>query len=335
MNTIKQSGCLIGVLWILFFLAGIHTVAAGQAGTLKFGHYADEDSALGQTARQFVNSLNENTQGRLSVEVFARSQLGSIRSMFDGVREGTLEMTLVPATYLRDIAPRMDILGLPFLFNSYEDADRVFRADSRIGMHMLEQLERGNMKGLAFWEVGFRHISNSRRPISGPWDLKGLRIRTLSDQVLVQTFRILGANPVTMPYGELYPALQMGAIDGQEGSLDTFFELRLFETQRYLSLTRHSYTALVLVMNLRTFSRLSNQDRERVMSTAQRAADWGRDFSRRAEEENLQKLLKMGVKVETDPDWYGFRKRVFYEVQEKFVREEARELLWQIDRTLR
>ena len=335
MITIKHSKFLTWSLWIIFFLAGLNTGVMVEARTLRFGHYADEDLAVGQTARRFANLLNEYARGRLRIDVYPSSQLGSARSMFDATREGGIDLTLAPATYLRDIAPRMDILGLPFLFNSYEDADRIFRADSHIGMQMLEQLERGNMKGLAFWEVGFRHISTSRRQIKGPWDLKGLKIRTLSDQVLVQTFRILGANPVAMPYGELYPALQRGVIDGQEGSIDTFYRFRLYETQKYLSLTRHSYTALVLVMNLRTFSNLSKQDQELVLYVAQKAADWGRDFSRGVEEENIRKLVEMGLRIERNPDWYGFRKRVFYEVQEKFVREDGRNLLREIDRKLR
>ncbi|MCK4814592.1 hypothetical protein KA005_02385, partial [bacterium] len=97
----------------------------------------------------------------------------------------------------------------------------------------------------------------------------------------------------------------------------------------------YSYTALVLVMNLRTFSSLSKQEQELVLYAAQRAADWGRDFSRGLEEENIQKLLEMGLRIERNPDWYGFRKRVFYEVQEKFAREDGRNLLREIDRKLR
>lgn len=335
MSTIKHATSLIWSLWVILALAGLNTSAMAGERTLRFGHYIDEDLAVGQTARQFANILNDATRGRLKVQVFPRSQLGSAKSMFDATREGSLDITLAPAIFLRDIAPKMDILGLPFLFKSYDDADLIFTAGSSTCQQMLEQLERGNMKGLAFWEIGFRHISTSRRQIKGPWDLKGLKIRTLSDQAIIMTFRLLGANPVPIPYSELYPALQRGVIDGQEGSLDSFFKMRLYETQKYLSLTRHSYTALVLVMNLRAFSRLSQQEQEYVMHAAQRAADWGRDFSRNLEENNIRKLSEMGLRIEENPDWLGFRKEVFYMVQEKFVREDGRNLLREIDRKLR
>lgn len=335
MSAIKQSRSLIGSLWIIVVLAGFNAGLMVEARTLKFGHYSDENFTEGQTARRFANILDEQTGGRLKIEMYPNSQLGSTRSMFNATQEGSLDLTLAPAIYLRDIAPKMDILGLPFLFRNYEDADRIFGTESDINRQLLKELKRGNIKGLAFWEIGFRHISTSRRQIKGPWDLKGLKIRTFSDQVLPQTFKLLGAYPISMPYGDMFPALKMGVIDGQEGSIETFYRFKLFENQRYLSLTRHSYTVLALVMNLRKFSRLSGEEQEIVLRAAQSAADWGRKFSRELEERNLHQLEKMGVQIEWEPDWYGFRKRVFYEVQEKFVREDGRYLLQEIDRRLR
>jgi tripartite ATP-independent transporter DctP family solute receptor len=336
MSAIKQSRPLIWSLLIILATAGynLDLTVAGPL-TLRFGHYANDDHSVGKTARQFVAILNETTGGRLRVDLYPGSKLGSAKSMFNATQEGSLDITLAPPIYLRDIAPKMDIVGLPFLFKNYEDVDRIFRPGEPVNEQLLEDLQRGNIKGLAFWEVGFRHISTSRRQIRTPWDLKGLRIRTISDQVLFQTFSLLGASPVSMPYGELFSALQRGAIDAQEGSIDTFYQSKLFETQRYLSLTRHSYTALVLVMNLSKFKSLSGRDQEFVVNAAQRAADWGRNYSRNLEEQNIRELEKMGLNIERNPDWYGFRKMVFYELQEKFVREDGRNLLREIERRLR
>ena len=270
MRAIKQSRSLIRILSILFAIAGFNITLMAEARTLKFGHYADSDFTVGKTARQFANFVNKRTKGRLKIDLYPRAQLGSARTMFNATQKGSLDITLAPAIYLRDVAPKMDILELPFLFRNYKDVDRIFGAGNNIGQQLLEELKRANMKGLAFWEVGFRHISTSRRPIKGPWDLKGLRIRTYSNQALIQAFRLLGANPVSMPYGELFHALQMGVLDAQEGSIDTFYRFKLYETQRYLSLTRHSYTALVLVMNWNKFISLPRQEQKYVLGITER-----------------------------------------------------------------
>jgi len=255
--------------------------------------------------------------------------------MFNATQQGGLDLTLAPAVYLRDFAPKMDIVELPFLFRNYPDVDRIFRKGSDIGPQLTAELPRGNLQGLAFWEIGFRHVSTSRRPIRGPWDLKGLKIRTYSNQALIQAFRLLGADPVSMPYGELFTALQRGVIDGQEGPIDTFYRSKLYETQRFIGLTRHTYSVLVLVMNLKNFESLPRQEQEYVMNAAQDAADYGRDLTRNMEEKHIRELKERSVQIENNPDWDGFRREIFYEVQGKFVREDGRKLLREIERYLR
>ena len=145
MITIKHSKFLTWSLWIIFFLAGLNTGVMVEARTLRFGHYADEDLAVGQTARRFANLLNEYARGRLRIDVYPSSQLGSARSMFDATREGGIDLTLAPATYLRDIAPRMDILGLPFLFRDRQHSFDVL--DGPIGKMLLADAEKYWLKG--------------------------------------------------------------------------------------------------------------------------------------------------------------------------------------------
>lgn len=337
MNAIKQSKLLQWSFWVLFTIVGLNNVSMVDAGILKlkFGHYVDDKSMLSQTAHKFKDILHEQTKGRIEIDVSTHRYPRDPREMIEQTRVNALDLTLAPAIYLRHIVPKFDILGLPFLLPSYEDVDRILGAQSNIGRQLLAELERGNLKGMAFWEGGFRHISTSRRQIKGPWDLEGLTIRTLSDQVLVQTFNILGAKPVLMSYSELFPSLAKGVLDGQESTIETFYRFKLSEIQKYLSLTRHSYTALVLVMSLKKFSMLSPVDQQNILNAAQKAADWGRNRGRTLEQERIGIFEKMGVKVERSPDWHGFRKRVFYEVQEKFVRKDGQDLLWQIERNLR
>jgi TRAP-type C4-dicarboxylate transport system substrate-binding protein len=145
----------------------------------------------------------------------------------------------------------------------------------------------------------------------------------------------LGATPVALPFGELFSALQRGSVDGQEGSIDSFYRFKLYQTQSYLSLTRHSYAALVLVINLNRFKDLSGSEQKIILDAAQEATHYGRSLSRDLEYQNINKLRDRGLAIESNPDWEGFRKKIFYEVQDKYVREDGRKLLREIDRLLR
>jgi tripartite ATP-independent transporter DctP family solute receptor len=252
--------------------------------------------------------------------------------MLDDMSRGGIDLTLAPTAYLQSLAPKMDVLQMPFLFESYEAVDRILDVENKYGRQLLDDLGRRGMTGLAFWELGFRHITTSRRRIVGPWDLKGLRVGTSSNEALIQAFRMLGASPATLPFADIYQALQRGVLDGQEGTIDTIQRVRLYEVQRHLSLTRHAYTALVLVMNRETFRSLSNSDRNSLESAAREATEFSRTGARELEMKNIRNLSNRGMQVEEYPDWRGFRKIVFNRVQEKFVREEGRDLLREINR---
>lgn len=331
MSTKKRSKSLILILSMLFILAGLNLAPRSEAKTLKFGHFAEDDSPTGKAAQRFARIVSQRTGGQIEVELYPRNQLGHPRSLLKELQHGRVDLTLSPIIYLRPYSPKMDILKLPFLFRNYQEVDRIFRVKNTINQQLLEDLEQVNIKGLAFWEIGFHNLSTSRRPIKGPWDLKGLKIGTYSNKALIQAFKILGAYPVEVPYGQLYEALQRGVVDGQEGSIDIFYRSRLYETQRYLSYTRHLYTALVLVMNSQTFRELSKRLQGFIEEAAFEAADYGRDLSRKSENEKSDRLQGMDVQIERQPDWDGFRKRVFYEIQEKFVREDGRKLLKEIE----
>jgi tripartite ATP-independent transporter DctP family solute receptor len=255
--------------------------------------------------------------------------------MLENVQNGEIDITLAPVIYLRSMAPKMDVLQLPFLFKNYDDVDRILNARSEIGRQLLDELERRDIKGLTFWEIGFRHITTSRRHIDGPWDLKGLRIRTTANEALIQAFMLLGANAIRLPFGEVYTALERGVLDGQEETIDSIYRYRLYEIQRYLSLTRHAYTTSVLVMNRQAFRGLTTNNQNYVLDAAREASDFGRDRARDLERENINNLRDRGMQVQENPDWQGFRKVVFHQVQEKFVREDGRKLLKEIERYLR
>jgi tripartite ATP-independent transporter DctP family solute receptor len=325
----------ITILAIFLIPVGFNMFSMAEAVTLKFGHYSDDNSVLGKTARQFAQTVEERTDGQIRIEVHPGSQLGPPQRMLTDTQKNRIDITLAPVIFLRSFAPKMDVLELPFLIRNYSEADVILRPESRFSQQLLGDLEPGNLKGLAFWEIGFRAISTSRQPIEDPLDLKGLKIRTYPNQALMQALALLGADPVEVPAGELFEALQHGAIDGQEGLIDTFYRLKLYETQKYLCYTRHLYSTLVLVMNSQRFADLEPRQQRFVIESAFEAAASARNNSRDLENHHIERLREMDVQIEMDPDWDGFRKRVFYEVQEKFVREDGRKLLKEIEGSLR
>lgn len=303
-------------------------LASEAPAELSLGLYHSEDTILGKTASTFMRSLN----GRSSVRLRIYFKFGHPRELFEKVQVGEIDITLVPVSYLRSISPKMDILQLPFLFENHDAVDRVLDSENNIGRELLSELESGNMKGLAFWEVGFRHITTTYQPISTPWDLKGLKIRTGANDILDNAFKLLGATPVRLSQGEVYEALNKGVLNAQEGTIDTIYQSRMYETQKFLSLTRHAYTTWVLVMNNRKFNQLSKAEQNDVRSAAREATKIGRELARKMERENINNLSRRGMRVST-PEWLSFHKKVFYEIKERFVREDGRRLLEAIERS--
>ncbi len=292
--------------------------------TLTFGHYASEDHIMGQTAVQFLKIFE--SRGSARIKYYPDSKLGSSQQMFEMTRTGQIDMTLAPISYLWSIAPEMDILKLPFLFENHDDVDRILNSEGRIGRALLDGMESRELKGLAFWEIGFRHLTTSRRSVHDLWDIKGLKIRTNSSP-FAYAFKLLGANPVQMPLSELRSALKRGVLNAQEETIDTIYRQKLYQMQKHLSLTRHGYTALVLIIHKNSFNKLSIRDQEHLASAAREATVAGRRLAREMEAKHIYDIRDRGVRVVSNPDWGYAREKIFYQVQERYVREGGRRIL--------
>jgi tripartite ATP-independent transporter DctP family solute receptor len=298
--------------------------ADAQAGMmLRFAHYASNDDPVGQTATRF-RKLVEHNLG-VGIEMHPHRQLGTIQEMLEGVRQGSIDITLAPSEILRNLEPQMGVLNLPFLFRTYKKADRVLDARSEVGRQLLNMLKDRNMKGLAFWEIGFHHISTSNRAIEHPQDLEGLKLRTTSNQDIVRTFSLLGAQPVKIPFGELYMALKAGIIDGQESTINNFFRARLYEVQRHISLTHHAYAPAVLVINLGRFEALDRRQQDDIMEAARDAAVYGRRRNRELEDENINKFRDRGLQVLKNVKWEDLRAVVWDETRRKYIEQHGQE----------
>jgi len=211
----------------------------------------------------------------------------------------------------------MNVLDLPYMFRDAPHAYQVL--DGAVGRSLLDDLGSHNLKGLAFWEVGFRNVTNSRRPIKTPEDVKGLKLRTTPNPAHLKAFQLLGANPLPMPFSEVYMALESRAVDGQENPLPLIAAAKLYEVQKYLSLTRHAYTAMPLVMNKAKFDAMPAAQQKVLLEAALEAGKFQRELNRQGEAANLADLKKRGMTVEENVDTEAFAKIVAAPVRKDYT----------------
>jgi tripartite ATP-independent transporter DctP family solute receptor len=244
---------------------------------------------------KFKKDIEERTGGRVKVELYPNAQLGSDRQAIEGISIGTLEMAVVGGSSLLTLDDRMTIMDLPFIFKTREAAHKAY--DEFLTEEFNKYLEPHDILILFSGELGYRHITNSRGPIRTPADLKGLKIRTMENPLHVETFRLLGANPTPVAFSELYTALQQGTVDAQENPIGVIVTSKLFEVQKYTSLTGHIYTTAPFIISKSYWENLPDDIRKIISEVAEETKPYQRNV---IEEQNLQflgELEKAGGEV--------------------------------------
>lgn len=243
----------------------------------------------------FKNYVEEKTKGGIQVGLYYNSQLGGERESVEQVKAGSLEMATASAGPLTTFNKKFMVLDIPFAFDSYDVAWAVL--DGPMGRQLLNSSENIGIKGLAYMENGFRHVTNNVRPVNDPDDLKGIKIRTMEAPMHMENFKTLGANPTPVPWTELYLTMQQKIVDGQENPLANIWEVKMFEVQKYCSLTGHIYDPMPLVANLKWFNKLSKDHQEIVLRGAELAQNYSRYINRAREAEIADKLTAKGMKL--------------------------------------
>ncbi|OLU25891.1 hypothetical protein BVH03_17225 [Pseudomonas sp. PA15(2017)] len=320
-NTLRTLGCL--------FLLSCSLLQAEAATTLRFGFAGSDSDTQSLAAKEFAQRVKDGSKGELLVRPYGNSMLGNDQAMIAGVRGGTIEMEMSGTPNFSGLTPRMSVLDLPFVFADSAHAYRVL--DGEIGQQLLDDLAAYNLKGLAYWEVGFRDITNSRKPVRVPDDVKGLKIRTSSNPAQIEAFRLLGANPQPLPLAELYNALEMRAVDAQEHPLSITWSSGFYEVQKYLSQTHHAYTALVVVMNKKKFDALPAEQQTLLVDAARAAGATQRRLNTENDSKFLVELAEKGMQIEPEVDREAFREVVSAPVREAFAKQHGSELLEAID----
>jgi tripartite ATP-independent transporter DctP family solute receptor len=325
----------------LFLAAGAAGAAALAAGAttspafaqapikLRLGHPHPEVDSWHKAGLRFAEMVKDKTNGEIIVEVYPNGALGNDQTMIAATRGGTLDICLTGNPYFTGLAPELNVLDLPYLFRDRAHVAHVL--DGPIGDELRKSLEPSNLKALATWEVGWRNLTNNRRPVKGPADIKGLKIRTTPNPAHIEAFKLLGAIPTPMSFTELFTALEMGSIDGQENPTTLILNAKFYEVQKYLSLTRHAFTTAPVVMNKEKFDGLSESQRTAILQAAAEAARIQREMNVDAEAGSLAALKENGMQVVEDVDVAALRKIVADKVKADFVAKFGPSLPAQID----
>ncbi len=243
----------------------------------------------------FKKYVEENTKGNVKVALYYNSQLGGERESVEQVKSGSLEMATASAGPLTTFNNKFMVLDIPFAFDSYEIAWGVL--DGPMGQKLLNSSENIGLKGLAYLENGYRHVTNNVRPINGPDDLKGIKIRTMEAPMHMENFKVLGANPTPVPWTELYLTMQQRIVDGQENPLANIWEVKMYEVQKYTSLTGHIYDPMPLVANLAWFNKLPKDYQSIIKEGAVLAQNYSRFVNKAREDAIVEKLTAKGMEV--------------------------------------
>ncbi|MDI6600826.1 MAG: TRAP transporter substrate-binding protein [Thermoanaerobacteraceae bacterium] len=262
---------------------------------IKVGIGLNEQSPQYQGLLKFKELVEGGSNGKFEVQLYANSQLGDDTKMMQSLRMGTLEMTCPSTAPIAGLNKQFMVFDLPFLFPNEQVADRVL--DGPIGQKLLDSLSASGIKGLAYWENGYRDLTNSVKEVKSPADLKGLKIRTMENPVHLASFRAMGANPTPMPFGELFTAMQQKTIDGQENPLTTIYLQKFYEVQKYVTLTHHFYSPFVFMMSQKFWDELSKEDQDLIQKAALEAGAYERQVNREQMAKMEQNLKDAGMVV--------------------------------------
>lgn len=275
--------------------ASLLPAAHAQERTIKFAFQNQKDHPQAQGAQKFADLVTAKTNGRIAVKLFPGGTLGGDLQTVSALQGGTVEMTVLNAGILSAQAKEFGIYDFPFLFASPQEADAV--TDGPFGKKLLDKLLAKNLVGLGYWELGFRNLTNSKRPITKAEDIAGLKIRVIQSPIYIDMFNALGANAVPMPFPELYTAMEQNAVDGQENPFSTILSSKFAEVQKHLTITRHMYNPQAVIVSKKFWDSLPPADQKAVNEAMAEATTFQRSVSRSQADVALEELKKAGMQV--------------------------------------
>ena len=303
----KRSKTLSMFRTLIYTVAlGCGVFSAAEARELKLGYSLGPNSHYGESAHVIANKLETLSGGKWTIKEYPANALGGEREMIESAQIGTVDMVISSTGPVGNFIPETQITDIPFLFKSYEHAHAVL--DGPIGQKILGKFPQYGLKALAWGENGFRNLTNSVRPVRTPEDAKGLKIRTMENQVHITAFRAMGILPTLMAFPELLTALQQGTVDGQENPIGVIVNANLSQIQEHLSLTQHIYSPALIIMSLSIWEELNDEEKGWFEQAAKAGAQAMRTKAEADAASGVAVLEKQGMQVVKKVDQAAFLK---------------------------
>lgn len=283
------------IVFIAISLLLLSGCQLSKVKTIKLAHGLDVTHSVHLALEFFGEEIHRISDGQLAVEIYPNSQLGSEREILELIQIGSLHMTKVSAATLENFAPKSKVLGLPYLFKNRAHAFRVL--DGEIGQNLLQDSQRYRLKGLGYYDAGYRSFYTKERPVDHPDELKGLKIRVMESVTAMNMVRSFGGAPTPISWGELYTSLQQGVVDGAENNPPSFYLSKHYEICKYYSLNEHTYSPDVIIIGNSFWNQL-NEEQQLWMSKAVNASiDFQRKLWAEHEANALEEVVKAGVEI--------------------------------------
>jgi len=299
----RHIAALAAILWI----GCLASPAAHAVMIVKLGVVTKPGSAQNIVAEKFKSLVEERSKGAFTVKIHHSGTIGNETDILQQIQMNTVQLGIITGGPFDTFDPIVRTINYPFLFKDESQADRIL--DGPLGAEILKSLESSGLKGLCFSENGFRNLTNNRRPVHHPDDVKGLKIRVMSSAMHKAIWQTLGANPTPMPW-PIYSELEQGVIDGQENPLWVMEVYKLYEIQHYMTLTRHVYSPHIDVASLIWWNELTADQQHLIQTAMQEAARYQRRQNREQNAARLALLKEKGMVVDSTPDIDAFRARV-------------------------
>lgn len=294
-----RSMLLAGLFAAVALATSGPTLAQVKERTIKFAFQNQLGHPQAQGAQKFADLVAQKSAQKMSVTLFPGGTLGGDLQTVTALQGGTIEMTVLNAGILAAQVKEFAVYDFPFLFGSAQEADAV--TDGAFGKKLLASLSDRRIHGLAYWDLGFRNLSNSRRPIAKADDIAGLKIRVIQSPIYIDLFVALGANAAPLPFPELFPALEQRVVDGQENPNTVILSSKFAEVQKHLTETRHIYNPQALIVSQRFWDGLSADEKKILSEAATEATAYQRQVSRSAADSALAALKQAGMTVTVLP----------------------------------
>ena len=332
----KGFGLFLLFCVVVSFLVFTPGTGSAKAVTLRLAHSEAVTNIRHDVCLFFVKRVNELSKGDVKIDIFPAGAMGSHQACQQQVATGVLDFYITTAGLVSTFDPTriQELIELPYLFDNYSQAYAFM--DTPYVAKFYDPLKAKGIHYLVTWDNGFRHLTNNVRPVYTPQDMKGLKIRVVQSEMSINILQALGASAVPMSYAELYQAMQQKVVDGQENPFMNIYASKFYEVQKYMSLTKHQYSTLPIIISEMTWQRLDANQQNAILKAAEEAAPMFRKLVGANEDGQRKEMEKAGMKVNDVKDLTPFRKAqepVYEWAKKKWGADKVSELLAEVEKT--